>query len=354
MKEKKYLFAAVLGVVFLFAGYNLYSYFSTQAVREAEEARLAEEAKIAKEAERARRAAEKQAEAERKEAERQAILEQEERQRAEDAAKRAEEERLDQEAEAAAKAAEEAERQRMEEANAQEAIARARTRQTIEDFSEDMIAQVRSMSPRYIADHPEEFLQVYDTQDSARPLGGGYGQRLLFQDGTTALMIFAAVSQDTAALQALLGAGLDINAANKQGFTALMFAASYNRPELVQFLLDKGADPAAKVYFQDVNALHLASLLNPNPDVVEVLAKAGFDLEVKTLNGLTPLILAAQENPNLEVVERLASLGADKGAYDEQGRSVKAVVEERIATGEPRFAQISPEWEARLVEALQQ
>ncbi len=352
MKEKKYLFAAVLGVVFLFAGYNLYSYFSTQAVREAEEARLAEEAKIAKEAERARRAAEKQAEAERNEAERQAILEEEERQRAEDAAKRAEEERRDQEAEAAAQAADEAERQRMEEANAQEAIVRARTRQTIEDFSEDMIAQVRSMSPRYITDNPEEFRQVYDTQAGTRALGGGYGQRLLFQDGTTALMIFAAVSHDTAALQALLEAGLDINAANKQGFTALMFAASYNQPEVVEFLLDKGADPSAKAYFQDVNALHLASLLNPNPDVIEALAKANFNLEAKTLNGLTPLILAAQENPNLEVVERLASLGADKIAYDEQGRSVKAVVEERIATGEPRFAQISQEWEARLVEAM--
>lgn len=352
MKEKKYLFAAVLSVVFLFAGYNLYSYFSTQAAQQAEEARLAEEATIAKEAERARLAAEKQAEAERKEAERQAILEEEERQRAEDAAKRAEEERLDQEAEAAAKAADEAERQRMEEANTQETIARARTRQTIEDFSEDMIAQVRSMSPRYIADNPEEFRQVYETQAGARALGGGYGQRLLFQDGTTALMIFAAISQDTAALQALLDVGLDLNATNKQGFTALMFAVAYNRPEVVLFLLEKGADANAKAYFQDVNALHLASLLNPNPDVVEALAKAGFDLETKTLNNLTPLILAAQENPNLEVVERLASLGADKTAYDEQGRSAKAVVEERIATGEPRFTAISPGWDAKVLEAL--
>lgn len=352
MKEKKYLFAAVLGVVFLFAGYNLYSYFSTQALREAEEARLAEEAKVAKEAERARLAAEKQAEAERKEAERQAILEEEERQRAEDAAKRAEEERLDQEAEAAAKAVDDAERQRIEEEKVQELLARARTRQTIEDFSEDMIAQVRSMSPRYIADHPEEFLQVYDTQAGARAFGGGYGQRLLFQDGTTALMIFAAVSQDTSALQALLDAGLDLNAANKQGFTALMFAASYNQPEIVQFLLEKGAALGAKAYFQDVNALHLASLLNPNPDVVEALAKAGFDLETKTMNDLTPLILAAQENPNLEVAERLASLGADKTAYDEQGRSAKAVVEERIATGEPSFTAISPEWHAKVLEAL--
>lgn len=353
MKEKKYLFAAVLGVVFLFAGYNLYSYFSTQAVREAEEARLAEEAKLAKEAERARIAAEKQAEAERKEAERQAVLDEEERKRAEDAAQRAEEERLYQEAEAAAKAADEAERQRVEDVRTQELLERARTRQTIEDFSEDMITQVRSMSPRYIADHPEEFHQVYDTQAGARALGGGYGQRLLFQDGTTALMIFAAVSQDTSALQALLDAGLDLNAANKQGFTALMFAAAYNQPEVVQFLLEKGADPSIKSYFQDVNALHLASLLNPNPGVVEALARSGFDLEAKTLNNLTPLILAAQENPNLEVVERLASLGADKGAYDEQGRSAKAVVEERIATSEPRFTAISPEWDAKVLEALE-
>ena len=52
------------------------------------------------------------------------------------------------------------------------------------------------------------------------------------------------------------------------------------------------------------------------------------------------------------MAERLASLGADKTAYDEQGRSAKAVVEERIATGEPRFTAISPEWDAKVLEAL--
>lgn len=352
MKENKYLFTAVLGVVFLFSGYNLYSYFSAQAMQQAERARLAKEEAMAKEVERARIVAEKKAETDRKEAEHLAVLEKEERQRAEDAAKLAEEKRLAQEAEAAAKQAEDAERLRIENANLQEAFARARVRENIEDFSEDMITQIRSMSPRYIADHPEEFLQIYDTQPGAHALGGGYGQRLLFQDGTTALMIFAAVSQDTMTLQALLDAGLDINAANKQGFTALMFAASYNLPEVIQFLLDKGADPSAKAYYQDVNALHLASLLNPNPDAVETLIKAGFALETKTSNGLTPLLLAAQENLNLEVIERLALLGANKGTYDERGRNAKAVVEERIATRNPHFALISNEWETNLVKFL--
>ena len=57
MTNRKWIFVAVIGVVFLFAGYILYSYFQEQAAIAAQEDRQAEERRI----ERDRVAAEREA-----------------------------------------------------------------------------------------------------------------------------------------------------------------------------------------------------------------------------------------------------------------------------------------------------
>ena len=51
---------------------------------------------------------------------------------------------------------------------------------------------------------------------------------------------------DTDQVQALLAKGADVNAKDNDGFTALMWAAFYDRTETVQALLAKGADVNAK------------------------------------------------------------------------------------------------------------
>ena len=45
----------------------------------------------------------------------------------------------------------------------------------------------------------------------------------------------------------LLGAGADINAAAANGWTALMSAVKYGHPNMVRFLLDRGANPRARM-----------------------------------------------------------------------------------------------------------
>jgi uncharacterized protein len=47
-------------------------------------------------------------------------------------------------------------------------------------------------------------------------------------------------------IEFLLKRGVDINAQNEQGETALVIAAWYGRAELVEILLKKGADPNVK------------------------------------------------------------------------------------------------------------
>ncbi len=157
---------------------------------------------------------------------------------------------------------------------------------------------------------------------------------------------------DQGILQALLDIGLDINSANKTGYTPLMFAAAYNSPEVVKFLIGKGADTSVKANIQDLNALHIASLFNPRPDIIDVLLVAGMNIEAKTENDHTPLLLAASDNRNLEVVERLAFKGADKGAYDAKGRTAVKIVEARIGGEGDEYFRISDEMNKQVINSV--
>lgn len=335
MNNRTYLFAGVIAVVFVFAGYNLYSYFQEQAVVAAEQERQAEERRIEREQERAAAAASRQEEAARLEEER---LAQQERERQEAAEREAERERIRLETEARAqleREAREAERQEQARLAREERIARARAVTEIEGLRDDAITAIRGLSPRYIRDKPGEFLDVFPGLAQGERVMG-VDNRILLQGGSTTLMVFAAVSQNTDALQALLDIGVDINAANERGFTALMFAAAYNRPEIAAFLLSSGSDISTRAYDRDLNALHVASLLNPQPDVLDVLLSAGLPLEDRVTTGETALLLAVSENPNLEVAERLAALGADTTVSNENGQSLQAIAEaRRMDTAKP-------------------
>jgi len=338
MNTQRTIFAAVVAVVFLFAGYNLYSYFKEQQAIQQAEDRQAELRKVQKEQERQQREDDKQArideERRQQEAERQARIEAEKQEEAEREAKR--QERL-------------AEAERKKEVQLQARIQLARTPKHIEGIPQDTIDKFNSISARYIRDHPAEFLKQRFDKNT---FGSRTNFERLTQEDTNTLMLYSAISQDTDILQALIDIGLDINSANKAGYTPLMFANAYNTPEIVKFLIVNGADINSKAYIQDLNALHIASLLNPKPDVINVLLDAGMDIEAKTENDYTPLLLAASDNRNLEVVGRLAELGADKEVYDVKGRTALKLIEERINGNGDEYFKISDEVNAQILEVL--
>ncbi|HBS27232.1 MAG TPA: hypothetical protein DD827_08940 [Gammaproteobacteria bacterium] len=350
MKNKKVIFAAIVGVVFLFAGYNLYSYFKTQQAIQIEEDRVAEVRRIERDQERQAREAEARAQQEREEAERQAEIAAEEQRRAEEAAKR-EEARIAEEArQAVADAQAEAERIAFEEERMQERLLKARTLRQIEGIWSDTVEELNSVSPRHITDHPDEFLTQTFT---AANLGAQRDSVKLMVADSNPLMLYAAISPNTRILQALLDIGMDINAANEKGYTPLMFASAYNSPEVIEFLLGQGADISAQAYVMDLNALHIAALFNPNPESAEALVHAGLPLEGKTTNDYTALLLAASDNKNLEVVERLAQLGADLGVYDQKGTDVRGVVLNRIEGDGDLYTIITREFNERVLGALE-
>ena len=141
-------------------------------------------------------------------------------------------------------------------------------------------------------------------------------------------------------------------AQNRSGYTALMFAAAYNSPEVVRFLIGQDADTNITAHVQNLSALHTASLFNPNPDTAEVLVKAGMPLEKQTENEYTSLLLAITENQNLEVAERLADLGADTKAYGERGRNVHTLAEMRMNGEGSLYVQISDVVDERILRKM--
>ncbi len=100
-------------------------------------------------------------------------------------------------------------------------------------------------------------------------------------DGTTALM-YAVLTADAGAVRNLLERGAEVNAANRDGYTALHFAV-----------------------YDDVKA----SLL---------LAK-GADAKVATTAGVTPLLVAAGRPGSIETVRLLLAAGADANAANRGG-----------------------------------
>ena len=68
-----------------------------------------------------------------------------------------------------------------------------------------------------------------------------------------------------------------------------------------------------------------AASSNLSPAVLEVLLKAGADVNAKENKGWTPLHAAAAENPSPAVLEVLLKAGADPRAIDKDGKTPHAV-----------------------------
>lgn len=100
----------------------------------------------------------------------------------------------------------------------------------------------------------------------------------------------------------------DTNQCDERGGTPLIYAAMRGYPDLVEKLLDDGANPAS-VNDTGFNALHACSM-NGEAATTQLLVDAGADLEVEESSfGATSLYMAAQEG-NYEVVEVLVRAGA--------------------------------------------
>ena len=89
----------------------------------------------------------------------------------------------------------------------------------------------------------------------------------------------AAIDGDSAAIEPLLDAGVDIDCRDRYGQTALMLASLQGRTVVVALLVRRGADLNVTAKY-NLSALMLA-VINGHSDVAKQLVDAGADLGLR-------------------------------------------------------------------------
>ena len=132
--------------------------------------------------------------------------------------------------------------------------------------------------------------------------------------GQTALM-WAVSNSQSAVVRELVQHGADVNAHSKSGFTALMFAAQQGDVESAGILLGAKANANEVMPKTGATPLLIASAIG-HPEVVELLLDNGADPNVKDANGFTSLHHAVRDS----------DYGLDPGEKATSLRTVKALL----------------------------
>ena len=139
-------------------------------------------------------------------------------------------------------------------------------------------------------------------------IGQGIDVDARLGDGSTALQ-WAVHERRAAMVDLLLAAGADVTAANRHGVSAVWLAAENGDAILVERLLEAGADPNRTM--PGGETVLMTAARTGEPDTVRVLLAQGADPDAReTLRGQTALMWAAARN-NASVVHVLAEVGAD-------------------------------------------
>ncbi len=152
-----------------------------------------------------------------------------------------------------------------------------------------------------------------------RKIGGLVFLGLAFTASAVAASVADAAEQrDEASLRTLLQSGVDVNAAQVDGTTALHWAAFYDDPRMVGLLVRAGADVNA------VNRYGLSPLVqactNGDAEVVKLLLEAGADANTTMSGGETALMLAARSG-STEALKALLARGADPNSRERLGQT---------------------------------
>ncbi|HEX6996355.1 MAG TPA: ankyrin repeat domain-containing protein [Gammaproteobacteria bacterium] len=125
----------------------------------------------------------------------------------------------------------------------------------------------------------------------------------------------AAMQGDRAAVQRLIESGLDVNAPQADGATALHWAAYHGDAELVRLLLEAGANPSAANRNGSTPMWLAAS--RGDAEILAALLASGAEADEALPLGRRPLMLAARSG-SVDAVRVLLEHGADPNAHEEQ------------------------------------
>ncbi|MFC3562705.1 ankyrin repeat domain-containing protein [Pedobacter jamesrossensis] len=154
-------------------------------------------------------------------------------------------------------------------------------------------------------------------------LSKGVDVNLADKDGVTPFMIAAGSNRDLATLELLSKNVKNINQVNAKGVSALHLAVRGNSAEVVQFLLDKGADMKAADKNGDNLAYYLLQAYNPRgmedfEAKFKLLSDKGFDFKAVQPNGNSLYHLAIAKN-DLALLKRIEPLKVDVNLKNKEG-----------------------------------
>jgi ankyrin repeat protein len=129
----------------------------------------------------------------------------------------------------------------------------------------------------------------------------------------------AAQNGDRDSVRELLKKGVDVNAAQGDGSTALHWAAIKGDADLARMLVFAGANVRATTRIGAYTPLYLAAK-GGYADVVAVLLTGGADAKAATSNGTTPLMIAAAAG-DTKSINSLIENGADINATETKGET---------------------------------
>ncbi|GAB3247859.1 ankyrin repeat domain-containing protein [Larkinella harenae] len=152
------------------------------------------------------------------------------------------------------------------------------------------------------------------------------------EEGNTVFMNAAAFNRDLAVLEMLQPKVKNINQSNQKGATALSMAVRSNSPEVVSYLLNKGADVKVTDKSGDNLTAYLIQSYNSNSGPrpggesqaeafdakLKLLQDKGLDVKAPQKNGNTLYHLAVAKN-DLALVKRLEPLKVDVNARNKEG-----------------------------------
>ncbi|HOZ84041.1 MAG TPA: ankyrin repeat domain-containing protein [Niabella sp.] len=142
------------------------------------------------------------------------------------------------------------------------------------------------------------------------------------EEGNTVFMN-AAVGSDMATLELLNKTVKDINATNEAGATALALAVKGNTPEVVAYLIDKGANLNILDAKGNNLAFYLTESYNPRTAAsfepkLKLLQTKGLNIATPQQDGNTLYHLAVTKN-NLDLLKKVSAYGVDINAKNKEG-----------------------------------
>jgi ankyrin repeat protein len=207
---------------------------------------------------------------------------------------------------------------------------------------EQVVQELEKLNVKFT---PDDFVRSAEKGDLKAVelfLAAGIDVNAQNASGVTALMA-AAKNGRMEVVNKLLDQKANVDAQSKQGVTALMLAAENNQSEIVNLLLKKNADPNLQdqtgwsalmkaVYQgnarcvealaarsrQEVNRGLLVAALTGHQDIAKILLDNGAEVDTRADDGRTPLMLAAGKGDN-DLVAFLLKAGADPTLTDQSG-----------------------------------